>query len=74
MQPANRAGRDTFIYDSSHRDALLGGLWITEGIANAILYSRVDIICIFTDTFDIHDNNEQLVERDEKPLQPGNYC
>ncbi|PUU80414.1 hypothetical protein B9Z19DRAFT_1123694 [Tuber borchii] len=33
----------------------------------------VDIICIFTDTFDTPDNNEQLVERDEKPLQPGNY-
>ena len=33
----------------------------------------VDIICIFTATFYLRDNNEQLVERDEKPLQPGNY-
>ncbi|PUU73776.1 HNH endonuclease-domain-containing protein [Tuber borchii] len=70
----NRAdGRDTFIYDSNHRDTLLGGLWLTEGVTNANLYYMVEIICVFTDTFDIHDNNEQLVERDEKPLQPGNY-
>ena len=74
MQPNNRAGgRDTFIYDSNHRDTLLGGLWVAEGITNANLYCMVDIICIFTDTFYIHDNNEQLVERDEKPLQPRNY-
>jgi len=32
-------------------DTLLGGLWISEGIANANLYSVVEIICIFTDTF-----------------------
>ena len=74
MQPANRAGgRDTFIYDSNHRDTLLGGLWAAEGITNANLYCMMDIICIFTDTFYLRDNNEQLVERDEKLLQPGNY-
>ena len=74
MPPANRAaGRDTFIYDSNHRDTLLGGFWTAEGITNANLYCMVEIICLFTDTFDLRDNNERLVERDEKPLQPGNY-
>ena len=74
MPPDNRAHeRDVFIYDSNHRDTLLGGLWIAEGTTNANLYCMVDIICIFTDTFDIRDNSERLVERDEKPLQPGNY-
>ncbi|PUU80412.1 HNH endonuclease-domain-containing protein [Tuber borchii] len=74
MEPENRAGgRDTFIYDSNHRDTLLGGLWIAEGTTNANLYCMVEIICNFTDTFDLRDNNEQLVIRDEKPLQPGNY-
>ena len=74
MPPDNRADvRDVFIYDSNLRDTLLGGLWIAEGTTNANLYCMVDIICIFTDTFDIRDNNEQLVERDENPLQPGNY-
>jgi len=86
MQPANCAdghdtlidnnrayGRDIFIYDSNHRDTLLGGLWIAEGTTNANLYYMVDIICIFTNTFDLRDDNERLVERDGKPLQPGNY-
>jgi len=74
MPHYNRAHRrDVFIYDSNHRDTLLGGLWIGEGVTNDNLYCMVDIICIFTDTFDIRDNNELLVERDEKPLQPGNY-
>ena len=74
MPPANHAvGRDTFIYDSNHRDTLLGGLWTAEGITNANLYCMVEIICLLTDTFHLCDNNEQLVERDEKPLRPGNY-
>jgi len=74
MPPNNRAHeRDVFIYDSNYRDTLLGGLWIAEGTTNANLYCMVDIICIFTDTFDIRDNNQQLVEKDEKPLQLGNY-
>ena len=86
MQPENHAdghdtligggrasGRHTFIYDSNHRDTLLGGLWIAEGTTNADLYYMVDIICVFADTFDLRDSNEQLVKRDEKPLQPGNY-
>jgi len=66
-------GRDAFIYDSNHRDTLLGGLWIGEGTTNANLYDMVEIICVFTDTFDLRDNNEQLVKRDKQPLQPGNY-
>ena len=70
----NRAyGRDTFIYDSNRRDTLLGGLWIAEGTTNASLYYMVEIICVFTGTFDLRDNNEQLVKRDEEPLRPGNY-
>jgi len=70
----NRAyGRDTFIYDSNHRDTLLGGLRIAEGTTNTKLYYMVEIICVFTGTFDLHDDNEQLVKRDEKAIQPGNY-
>jgi len=56
----NRAyGRDTFIYDSNHRDTLLGGLRIAEGTTNTKLYYMVEIICVFTGTFDLHDDNEQ---------------
>jgi len=37
---------DAFIYDSYHRDILLGGLWIAEGTTNPNLYCMVDIICL----------------------------
>ena len=74
MESADRNDdRNTFIYDFNHRDTLLGGLWIVEGITNANLYSMVEIICVFTDTFELRDNNELLVERNGEPLQPGNY-
>jgi len=72
--PINRlAFRNLFIYDSNHRDTALGGLWVAEGITNTNLYSMVEIICIFTDTFVLEDENQRLVEKDEQPLQPGNY-
>ena len=52
---------------------MTGGLWAADGITNENLYSMLEIICSFTDTFTLHDNSEQLVERDGQKLQPGNY-
>jgi len=37
------------------------------------LYSVLEVFCCFTGTFELHDDREQLVERDGQPLQPGNY-
>ncbi|PUU81425.1 hypothetical protein B9Z19DRAFT_1113409 [Tuber borchii] len=72
--PVNRlAWRDTHIYASDSRDTVLGGLWAAEGITHTCLYSMVGILCIFTDTFVLQDDSQRLVERDEQPLQPGNY-
>jgi len=65
--------RDTYIYASDNRTTVLGGLWVAEGVTNANLYSMLEVFCFFTDTFDLHDCNNQLVERDEQQLQPGNY-
>ncbi|KAG0638146.1 hypothetical protein HOY80DRAFT_968774 [Tuber brumale] len=33
----------------------------------------VKIFCTITDTFDLQDGSQRLVERYEKPLRPGNY-
>jgi len=33
----------------------------------------IEVFCFFTDTFTLHNNSGQLVERDEQKLQPGNY-
>ncbi|KAG0126285.1 hypothetical protein HOY82DRAFT_587332 [Tuber indicum] len=74
IQPVNRsAWHNTLIYAASDRDTVLGGLWVAPGITNANLYSMVDIFCIFTASFDLHDGSQQLVEKDEQPLRPGNY-
>ncbi|RPB04293.1 hypothetical protein L873DRAFT_1833304 [Choiromyces venosus 120613-1] len=74
MSSADRsAWRNTFIYDSNNRDTVLGGLWATPGITNTNLYSMLEIFCLFSNTFELHDEDGQLVEKDEAQLQPGNY-
>jgi len=58
------AWHDTKIYTSTNSDKILAGLWAAEGITNQNLYSMLEIICSFTDTFTLNDNNKQLLERD----------
>ncbi|KAG0642746.1 hypothetical protein HOY80DRAFT_1102879 [Tuber brumale] len=65
--------RDTFIYDSIDRDTVLGGLRVCDGMTNINLYFMVEIVCIFTDTFQLGTESADLVPRDERPLEPGNY-
>jgi len=72
--PSDRSAyRNLFIYNSADPDTMLGGLWVAEGITNNNLYSMVEILCVFTDDFNLRDDNQRLVGRDEQPLQPGNY-
>ena len=72
--PSDRsAWRDTAIDASDNRDKVLRGHCATEGITNSNLYSIIKMFCFFTDTFTLHNNSGQLVERDEQKLQPGNY-
>ncbi|KAG0123251.1 hypothetical protein HOY82DRAFT_575160 [Tuber indicum] len=74
MPPADRsAWRDTHIYSFDNRETILGGLWVSEGITNANLYSMLEIFCFCTDTFVLHDELEQLLARDSEQLRPGNY-
>ncbi|PUU78807.1 hypothetical protein B9Z19DRAFT_1126061 [Tuber borchii] len=61
------------IYSSDRKDNLIGGLWIAEGITNANLYSMLEIFCTFSDTFYLRHFSGRLVERDQNPLQPGDY-
>ncbi|KAG0129281.1 HNH endonuclease-domain-containing protein [Tuber indicum] len=74
MQPIDRSPwRNTYIYASDNRSTVLGGLWAAEGVTNANLYSMLQVFCFFTDTFDLLNSSDQLVERDGQQLQPGNY-
>jgi hypothetical protein len=74
MPSADRSEwRNTFIYASNNRDTVLGGLWATPGITNRNLYAMLDIFCLFSNPFELHDEDGRLVEMDEAQLQPGNY-
>ncbi|KAG0129278.1 hypothetical protein HOY82DRAFT_564560 [Tuber indicum] len=74
MPPADRsAWRDTHIYSSDNRETILRGLWVSEGITVANLYPMLEILCFFTDTFVLHDQQEQLLARDSEQLKLGNY-
>ena len=71
--PSGPAWRNANIYDSDRRDNLIGGLWNAKGVTNAKLYSMVEIFCTFSDTFYLRHFRGQLVERDQHPVQPGDY-
>ncbi|KAG0643721.1 hypothetical protein HOY80DRAFT_879731 [Tuber brumale] len=72
--PADRSAiRNTFFYASDDRDTQLGGLYTTPGITNDNFYEMVELVCLFSDTFELGDDNGQLVERDDEQLQRGNY-
>ena len=65
--------RNTYIYASDNRSAVLGGIWAAEGLTNANLYFMLEVFCSFADTFSLCDDSERLIERDGQQLQPGNY-
>lgn len=72
--PPNRSAyRNLFIYTSHNRGTVLGGLWVAEGITNTNLYSMVEILCDFTEAFDLQDDSQRLIQRDKQLLKPGNY-
>ncbi|KAI5843786.1 HNH endonuclease-domain-containing protein [Morchella snyderi] len=74
MPAANRSlGRDVHIYNANDPTEALGGLTLTNGVTNANFYSMVEIICIFDHDYFIRDDGGTTVQRDNHPLQPGNY-
>jgi hypothetical protein len=66
-------GRNVLIYDANNPDEVLGGLVLTNGITNANFHSMVEIMIIFDDGFSLLDGDGTKIERDDRPLQPGNY-
>jgi hypothetical protein len=66
-------GRDVFIYDAKDRDKVLGGLILTNGVTNANFYSMVEILIILGGGFSLLNGAGTKIERDDGPLQPGNY-
>lgn len=52
---------------------MLGGLILSNGITNANFYLMVEIIFIFDSNCFLRDESGITVQRDNNPLQPGNY-
>lgn len=75
MPAANRsAGRNVFIYDSKDPTKVLGGLVLTNGVTNANFYFMIEILFIFTTTFELQLNEaDATIPRNGDPLQAGNY-
>lgn len=69
----HRQWHNIYIYDSENHDRKLGGLWAGESFTNAYLYSMVETICLFTDTFTLNNATGKLVRRDGQNLQTGKY-
>lgn len=74
MSITNRsAGRDVHIYNAKDPTTVLGGLILTSGVTNANFYSMVEIIFIFDLEYFLQDKAGTMIQRDNHPLQPGNY-
>ena len=72
--PVDRSlGRNVFIYDANDPDKVLGGLILTNSVTNANFYAMVEIIIIFSGGFSLLNGSGTKIERNDSPLQPGNY-
>jgi len=67
------AGRNVHIYDLKVPPTEIGGLLLLPGVTNTNLYIMMEIIVIFHSHFFLQDENGTRIEKDDHPLQPGNY-
>jgi hypothetical protein len=74
MPPIDRSGgRNVHIYDINKPKVVLGGLILLGGITNANLYFMMEIFIIFTGLFFLQDETGTRIEKNGRPLLPGNY-
>jgi hypothetical protein len=74
MAPIDRSkGRDVNIYDAKDPSTVIGGLILTNGVTNTNLYAMVEVFVLFESSFELRATGDTITERNEQPLQPGNY-
>jgi hypothetical protein len=74
MAPRDRSrGRDVHIYDAKDPTTVLGGLILTNGVTNTNFYSMVEILVLFMSDFELRDEDDTKIEKNDDPLQPGRY-
>ncbi|MCJ1282582.1 hypothetical protein MMC26_001907 [Xylographa opegraphella] len=65
--------RNVHIYDIEDPTIELGGLILTNGVTNANFLSMLEILCFFESRSNLQDKGGMMVERNNHPLQPGDY-
>lgn len=65
--------RDIHIYDAQDPDILLGGLVLSRGMTNGLLYSMIEMAFVISCGFIIRNENNVWISRDNLPLQSGSY-
>lgn len=73
---ARAALRDVHIFDNQTPPVEIGGLHITRGISNQLLYDMTRILIgedIPVDSWRLQDQAHQRVPQDNNPVLPGNY-
>lgn len=74
MSGRNRsAGRDVHIFDMNDRNTAIGGLICTNGITNENLYAMIEIFIFFDGEYILRNESDIIIEKDNSPLQAGNY-
>jgi hypothetical protein len=65
--------RNVLIFNASDRNTTIGGLILTAGVTNANFYAMVEIIIIAICDFTLRNESDITIEKNDSPLQPGNY-
>jgi len=71
--------RNVHIFNASDRNTTIGGLILTKEndvtncVTNANFYAMIEIITITTSDFTLRNESNITIEKDNCPLQPGNY-
>lgn len=74
MAPRDRlGGRNVHIYDTKDSAIAIGGLTLTNDVTKANFYSMMEILVLFTSTFELRDEDDSKIQRNDDPLQPGKY-
>ena len=74
MPSNNRSGgRDVHLFSKQDPNTKVGGLILTAGITNANLHTMVEILVIFHADYTLLGESGTKLEKDDSPLQPGNY-
>lgn len=72
-QTARSIIRDLHIFHSQATAVEIGGLHVTRGITNNLLYDMTALIIEPQSTWSLRDEQNQLVPRDDNQVLPGNY-